>query len=36
MSADFAKKIKDMNMRQSVGRTGICWDNTMTYHSSPR
>jgi transposase InsO family protein len=28
-SYDFAKKIKNMNMRQSVGRTGICWDNAM-------
>lgn len=28
-SHDFGKKIKDMNMRQSVGRTGICWDNAM-------
>jgi putative transposase len=25
-SYDFAKKIKNMNMRQSVGRTGICWE----------
>ena len=28
-SHDFAKKIKGMNMRHSVGRTGICWDNAM-------
>ena len=28
-SYDFGKKIKKMNMRQSVGRTGICWDNAM-------
>ena len=28
-SYDFAKKIQDMDMRQSVGRTGICWDNAM-------
>lgn len=28
-SYEFAKKIADMKMRQSVGRTGICWDNAM-------
>jgi putative transposase len=28
-SHDFAKNIKGLNMRQSVGRTGICWDNAM-------
>lgn len=28
-SYDFGKKIKKMNMRQSIGRTGICWDNAM-------
>ena len=28
-SYDFAKKIKSMDMRQSVGRTGVCWDNSM-------
>jgi putative transposase len=28
-SYDFAKKIKGMKMRQSIGRTGICWDNAM-------
>ena len=28
-SYEFGKKIKDMDMRQSVGRTGVCWDNAM-------
>ncbi len=28
-SYEFATKLADMNMRQSVGRTGICWDNAM-------
>ena len=28
-SYDFDKKIKRLNMRQSVGRTGSCWDNAM-------
>jgi putative transposase len=26
-SYDFAKKLADMRMQQSVGRTGVCWDN---------
>lgn len=29
MSADFAKRIKTLKMRQSVGRTGVCWDNAV-------
>lgn len=28
-SHEFATKISGMDMRQSVGRTGICWDNAM-------
>jgi putative transposase len=28
-SYDFAKKLADMRMRQSVGGTGVCWDNAM-------
>ena len=28
-SYDFGKKLKKMNIRQSVGRTGVCWDNCM-------
>jgi putative transposase len=28
-SYEFAAKISGMNMRHSVGRTGICWDNAM-------
>jgi len=28
-SYDFAKKIEKLNMRQSIGRTRICWDNAM-------
>jgi transposase InsO family protein len=28
-SYEFAKKLVDMGMRQSVGRTGVCWDNAM-------
>jgi putative transposase len=28
-SYDFAKKITELDMRQSVGRTGVCWDNAM-------
>jgi transposase InsO family protein len=28
-SYEFATKISGMDMRQSVGRTGICWDNAM-------
>jgi putative transposase len=28
-SADFAKMLKELGIRQSVGRTGICYDNAM-------
>ena len=28
-SHDFAKTLKRLNLRQSVGRTGICYDNAM-------
>jgi putative transposase len=28
-SYDFAKKLANLDMRQSVGRTGVCWDNAM-------
>ncbi|WP_306367986.1 IS3 family transposase [Nocardiopsis sp. CC223A] len=28
-SLDFAAKLESMGMRQSVGRTGVCWDNAM-------
>lgn len=28
-SADFAKTLHELNIRQSVGRTGICYDNAM-------
>lgn len=28
-SAEFAKTLKDLDVRQSVGRTGICYDNAM-------
>jgi transposase InsO family protein len=28
-SYDFAKKLLSRDMRQSVGRTGVCWDNAM-------
>jgi transposase InsO family protein len=28
-SYEFATKLADMEMRQSVGRTGVCWDNAM-------
>jgi transposase InsO family protein len=28
-SYDFAKKLTGLDMRQSVGRTGVCWDNAM-------
>ena len=28
-SAEYAKTLSDLNMRQSVGRTGICYDNAM-------
>ena len=28
-SYEFAKKLDSMGMRQSVGRTGVCWDNAM-------
>lgn len=28
-SYDFGKKLASMCMRQSVGRTGVCWDNCM-------
>lgn len=26
---EFGKKLTKMDMRQSVGRTGVCWDNSM-------
>ncbi len=29
MSSDYRCKIADLGMRQSVGRTGICWDNAV-------
>ncbi|WP_433662322.1 IS3 family transposase [Nocardia sp. CA-128927] len=28
-SYEFAKKLADLGFRQSVGRTGVCWDNAM-------
>lgn len=28
-SAEFAKVLRDLNIHQSVGRTGICYDNAM-------
>lgn len=28
-SLEFAEKLRGMGMRQSVGRTGVCWDNAM-------
>lgn len=28
-SAEFAKTLKELDIRQSVGRTGICYDNAM-------
>jgi transposase InsO family protein len=28
-SEEFAKKLASLDMRQSVGRTGICYDNAM-------
>lgn len=28
-SYEFATKLESMGMRQSVGRTGVCWDNAM-------
>jgi transposase InsO family protein len=28
-SYDFAAKLAGLSMRQSVGRTGVCWDNAM-------
>ena len=29
MSCEFARTLKVHNLRQSVGRTGICYDNAM-------
>ena len=29
LSDDYRKHLKTLGMRQSVGRTGICWDNAM-------
>lgn len=29
-SEDFAKTLKDLGIRQSVGRTGICYDNSLS------
>lgn len=29
MSGDYRKRIKDLGMLQSVGRTGVCWDNSV-------
>jgi len=29
MSAEFAEAIAERNMVQSVGRTGVCWDNSV-------
>ncbi len=28
-SADYRRLIKDLGMRSSMGRTGVCWDNAM-------
>ena len=28
-SADYRALIKDLGMRSSMGRTGVCWDNAM-------
>ena len=29
MSGEFAKELKELGIRQSVGRTGICFDNAL-------
>lgn len=29
MSGEYRKQIKDLGMLQSVGRTGVCWDNSV-------
>jgi len=29
MSGDYRQLVKDLKMRQSVGRTGVCWDNAV-------
>ena len=29
MSAEYRQLIADLEMRQSVGRTGVCWDNAV-------
>ena len=28
-SGDYRKLVKDLGMRSSMGRTGVCWDNAM-------
>jgi putative transposase len=35
-SANFATALTEHGVRQSVGRTGICYDNAMANRSSPR
>jgi transposase InsO family protein len=29
MSAEYRKHVRELGMRSSVGRTGVCWDNAM-------
>ncbi len=29
MSGDYRQRLADLGMRQSVGRTGVCWDNAV-------
>lgn len=29
MSSDFGRLVGDLEMVQSVGRTGVCWDNSV-------
>ena len=28
-SAEYAAKLEDLGLRQSLGRTGVCWDNAL-------
>lgn len=35
-SADYRTLIKDVGMRSSMGRAGVCWDNAMPNRSSQR
>ncbi len=36
LSGDYRQLVTDLGMAQSLGRTGVCWDNSVASRSGPR